>query len=828
MWKELIFCIRTLRRSPMFTCASVLSLALGIGANTAIFSLLNQVVLRSLPVRDPDRLVLLHTDFQAPGSSSSDNQESVFSNPLYRDLAARDPAFDGVIARMSASVRLTRQGETESLSAEMVSGNFFQVLGAGTSIGRVFEPEDDSAAGAHPVVLLTHALWTSHFAANPAVLNQSITLNGHPFQVIGVVEPRFQGIYPGRHPDLYVPIAMQRAVLPVMDALQDRSTRWLNLFARLKPGVPIQKAQAATDVSYRAILETELVSAGRFRNDRDREEFRNHRAELRPASQGIAELRKRWEKPLAALMTLVGLVLLIACANVASLMLARAAGRQREVAIRLAIGAGRIAMVRQLLLEGLLLAAAGGIAGLAVSAWSIDALLRVLPKSYSTTLSASIDLHLLLFTLGLSALCGLLFGLAPALQSTRPDLAGTLKEHASSVASGPARFRRSLVVAQLALSLLLIVGAGLFAGSLRNLLSVNLGFGSQRLLLFNVNATLSRPKLADAVAFYKDLEQRLAAIPGVAGVGAAAGGPFGDGNRGGNITVEGYHPGPNEYTGASIVAVNSGFFHALGIPLRAGRDLTDRDDAAAPKSVVVNETFAKRYFAGQNPVGRRLMFGDSNHPVLDREIVGLVPDLHQEIRAIPRETIYMPYTQWDRPERLVFYVRAAGDESRLPPDIRRAVRETDPNVPVNSVTALDVKIRDSLYTERLIALLSEAFGVLATLLAAIGLYGVVAVTVTRRTAEIGIRMALGAVPSDVLRMVVKEAVAMALAGIVIGVAGALALGRLVESQLFGIQSADPLVLSGAAAILAIVALLAACIPGLRASRIEPVRALKYE
>ncbi|HEY2018228.1 MAG TPA: ABC transporter permease [Bryobacteraceae bacterium] len=828
MRKDLIFSLRTLRRDPLFTCAAIISLALGIGANTAIFSLLDQVVLRSLPVRDPERLVLLHTNYNASGSSSSDTFESVFSNPMYRDLNGRDPAFTGVIARMSGAVRLSNQGSTESANTEMVSGNFFQVLGVGTSLGRVIAPSDDDAAGAHPVVVLSHSYWSSHFAGSPAILNQSITLNGHPFVVIGITEPRFNGVIPGRLPDLYVPITMERAIVPTMDALEDRRTRWLNLFARLKPGMSISQAQAATDVTYRSILEEELARNPDMRDDRERNEFRNHRAELRPASQGISEMRRRWEKPLQALMTLVGLVLLIACANVASLMLARAAARQREIAIRLAMGAGRVALTRQLLLEGLLLALAGGGLGLAVAHWSTQALVRVLPSRYASSLSAAIDPQLLLFTLGVSVLCGLLFGLIPALQATRPDLAVTLKEQASNVASGPARFRQALVVAQLALSLLLVVGAGLFSGSLRNLLNVNVGFRTQHLLLFNVNATLSRPQLADALTFYRDLQDRLAAIPGVNGVAAAADGPFGDGNRGGNLTVEGYHPGPDEYVSSSVVAVNPGFFHALGIGLRAGREFTTRDDHAAPKTVVVNETFARRYFGGKSPVGRHLMFGASDHPVLNLEIVGLVPDTRSETRAVPKETVYMPYTQWDKPGRLVFYVRAAGDESHLTADIRRVVREADPNVPVTTITPLDVKIRDALYTERLIALLSEAFGVLATLLAAVGLYGVIAYTVARRTAEIGIRMALGAVPGHVLRMILSDAGRLAAIGIAIGLAGAFALSRLVESQLFGIQAADPRVLAGAAATLALVALLAALVPGWRASRIDPMRALKHE
>jgi len=828
MWKELTFSVRTLRRSPLFTVAAILSLALGIGANTAIFSLLDQVVLQSLPVQEPNRLVRLHTEYSAPGSSSSDNSESVFSYPMYRDLRDRGRAMAGLIARMSGSARLSGRGAVTSATAELVSGNFFQVLGVGASLGRVFTAADDGAAGGSPVVVLSHAYWSSQFGNNPAILNQNITLNGLPFLVVGVADARFNGITPGHIPNLYVPIAMQRTILPTMDALSDRRTRWLNLFARLQPGMDVRKAQAATDVVYRTILEAELTQMGAMRTERDRLEFLNHRVELRPAAQGISGMREKWEKPLEALMTLVGLVLLIACANVASLLLARAAGRQKEIAIRLAMGAGRGALVKQLLIEGLLLASAGGALGLAFSYWSVQTLVHVLPKSYEGSLSASIDGQLLLFTVAVSAACGILFGLIPALQATRPDVAGTLKQQATSVAGGPARFRRGLVVVQLALSLLLVVGAGVFSGSLRNLLHVNVGFHTQRLLIFNVNATLSRPKLADALAFYNDLAERLAALPGVNGIGAAASGPFGDGNRGGNITVEGYPARPDEYTGASTVAVNPGFFQALGIPLRAGREFTARDDRAAPKTVVVNDAFVKKYLAGQNPIGHRLMFGASNHPVFNLEIVGVTPDLRNEVRIPAKQTIYMPYEQWDKPERLVFYVRAGGDEGRLSADIRRVVREVDPNIPVMTIQPLEMKIRDSLYTEQLIALLSEAFGGLATLLAAIGLYGVVAYAVARRTAEIGIRMALGAVPSRVVGMILREAGGMALAGIAIGLGGALALGRLVDSQLFGVKAADPAVLGAAAGVLALVALLAAIIPGWRASRIDPVRALKYE
>ena len=816
----------------MFTIVAVLSLALGIGANTAIFSLLNQVVLRSLPVNDPQGLVVLHTNYSAPGTSTSDSSESVYSYPMYRDLRDRDQAFSGLIARMGAGVTLSYRGNSEQARAEIVSSNFFQTLGVGAAVGRVLTPDDDGAPGAHPVIVLGHSYWSSHLASSPTVLNQTMTLNGYPMQVIGVAEARFHGLRPGNTPpDLYVPIAMQKAARPTWDALKDRRFRWLNLFARLKPATTPARAQAATDVVYHSILEAELARFGPLRSDKDRDDFLAARAQLKPAAQGINALGEQFGKPLQALMAMVGLVLMIACANVANLMLARAAGRQRELAIRLAMGASRRSLAKQLLLEGVAVALAGGALGLAVAEWSMAGLLRMLPKDYAGPwLTTELSLPLLGFTLALSLLSGSFFALLPAVQATRPDLAVTLKDQAGSVlsAGGATRFRKALVIAQVALSLLLLVGAGLFVGSFLNLMKVNLGFHTEHLLMFGVNAATSRPQVTQAVAFYRDLQERLARIPGVAGVGSAADGPFSGGTRGGNLTVEGYHKQPDEYVGASIVEVSPGFFRAMGIPLRAGREFTERDDAGAPKVVVVNEAFVRKYFAGRDAVGRHMMSGESNHPVLNLEIVGVVADSHVDVRKPAKETWYYPYAQWDKPDRLQYYVRAAGDEGRLYSEIRQVIRAADPNVPIGGLKPMDVWIAETIYIERLIAMLSAAFGLLATLLAAIGLYGVVAFAVARRTAEIGVRMALGARPSTVLRMVLLEAGGMAGAGIVIGVAAAFGLSRLVESQLFGIKAADPAIFACGAVLLAAVAMAAAFIPGLRASRIQPVSALKYE
>jgi predicted permease len=499
------------------------------------------------------------------------------------------------------------------------------------------------------------------------------------------------------------------------------------------------------------------------------------------------------------------------------------------MSIRLAIGATRWDLVRQLLVEGVMLAAAGGVLGLLVANWSTKALLHALPQDLAGDwLKTGLNLRLLAFACGLSLVSGVLFALAPALQSTRHNLADALRAGAASPVGGAVWFRECVVAAQVALSLVLVVGAGLFSGTLYNLARVNLGFRTERLMTFKVDATRNRPLVADSVAFYRALEVRLAAIPGVTGVAASGSGPFSNSNNSGNITLEGYPPRDGRGVDVGMKAVNPGFFAALGVRLRAGREFTDRDGAGAPKAVVVNEAFARLYCGGRNPVGLHLMFGGGNHPTLDREIVGLAADVRTNVREPAKPALYYPYTQWKQPERLMYYVRAASVETALGPAIRAAVRDEDPNVPVAVLQPITVRIDDAMYSERLLAMLSTAFGALATLLAAIGLYGVVAYAVTRRTAEIGVRMALGAQPGDVLRMVLAEAGKLALAGIAVGVAAALALSRLVQAQLFGVQAADARILIGAAAFLAAVAMGAAFMPGRRASRISPVVALKYE
>lgn len=833
MWNDLRFAFRTLRRSPLFTSVTVLSLALGIGANTSIFSLLDQVLLRMLPIRDPANLVVFRVENeQAPGMSMSDNFQTVYSYPMYRDLRDRCTVFEGVIARAGAPVSVSYGGETERASAEIVSGNFFQVLGVRSFLGRMLTEEDDRTPGAHPVAVLSYGYWAGRFGANPAVLNQKISVNGHPTAVIGVAPPGFRGIISGKTPEVFVPVAMKRQATPTWDGLQDRRVRWLNIFARPKPGISRRQAETAAQTVFRAILADELAQIGRLRSRRAEDRFLAQRLELWAAAQGINQLRRSWQAPLVALMAMVGLVLLIACANIANLLLARAAGRRREVAIRLALGAGRAAIARQMLIEGVVLALAGGLLGLLVATWTTEGMLRLLPEgAMDGWLSAGVDLRVLGFTVLLSAATGLLFGLAPALQASRSDVSGAVKEQSASLASrtGQTRLRRALVAAQFSLSLLLVAGAGLFARSLVNLARVDPGFRTEKLLTFSVDPRLCGYDAPRGFAFYRELRERLAGIPGVRVAGAANPAPLSGDERGGNLTIEGYQVREDEDVGAGLRAISPGYFRALGVPLLAGREFTVWDDAGAPKVVIVNEAFVRRYLGNQNPIGRRIAFGAGNRIKLDREIVGVAGNMkHSNLREHPRPVVYFPYPQDERLEGLSFYVRTDRDENEIASEVRRLVQQMDASLPVFNVSSVKVQVEESIFRERLIAVLAGAFGILATVLAALGLYGVLAYTVARRTAEIGLRIALGATRGAVLNLVIREAGMLALAGIAAGLPASLALSRFVESQLFGVTGSDPAIFAGAALALAAVALLAACIPGLRASRIDPMIALRYE
>jgi predicted permease len=823
--------VRSLTRAPLFAGIAVLSLALGIGANAAVFSLVDQVLVRSLRVADPNRLVVFHASDGFPGWAHSDNNETVFSYPIYKDLRDRTTVFDGVIARSSAPVSVSDGGASERAQAELVSGNFFGVLGIQPVLGRALGPTDDGAPGASPVVMLSAAYWTKRFGASASILDRKILVNGHPMVVVGVVPPTFRGLIVGNVPDLFVPMAMKREVTPTWYGLDDRKMSWLTIFGRLKDGVTTAEANAKTRVVFAALMDELLKELNRPRDSRAGQFLAGLRLDLLPAAQGVNELKREFESALLALAGMVGLVLLIACAHVAGLVTARAASRQKEIAVRLALGASRRSLVRQLMVESVLLALAGGFLGLLLVTWTIDGLLSIMGPDMAGALDSGLDSRLVVFTLALSVLTGLLFGLVPALQTTRPGVAGVLKDQASSVTSGTgqSRFRRGLVVAQVALSLLLLVAAGLFGRSVLNLMHVDPGFRASQVTMFAVDPTLQGYPAARVYDLNRDLQQRLRALPAVEAVGAVTPGPLTHSDRSGNFTIEGYQAKDADGARASIGMAGGSYFKTLAVQIREGREFDDQDVQGGRKVAVVNDAFVRKYGQDRSMVGRHLAPGSGEKVVVDREIIGIVRDFkHDGLREAVKPTVFFPYPQDDRPSRLTFYVRSARPTTEIAAAIRKTVRELDQNLPVFDLRPMSECIDEATTTERLIAVLAVAFGLLATVLAAIGLYGVIAFIVVRRTPEIGVRMALGARPSEVLRLVMREVGLLLVLGALLGLVAAFGASRFVESQLFGLSGRDPLVFVAALAGLALVALGAGIVPARRAAAIDPVRALRQE
>lgn len=824
--QDLGYALRTLRRSPGFTAVVVLTLGLGIGANTAIFSVMDQVLLRVLPVKNPEELVLLDGPGPFQGRTFNDN---TFSYPTYRDLRDQSPVFSGTLARFPANLNLSYKGQTERVDGELVSGNFFDVLGVQPVLGRAFTPDDDRTPGAHPVMMLSHGFWSRRFAAAPGIVGQTLSLNGHAMTVIGIAPPGFHGIEVGASPDVLVPIMMKAQMTPTWDDLENHQSRWLNVMARLKPGTTREQAEVAMNVVYKQILQ-EDIKLVRQPSERFRTRFLAKHLSLLPGFKGRSELRNRFSTPLVVLMAMVGLVLMIACANVANLLVARAASRQKEVAIRLALGAGRGRIVAQLLVESLLLSLAGGLCGLLIASWTTDLLLRALPfESAARTFSAGLDWRVAAFAMAVSLGTGLIFGLVPAFQATRPVLTTTLKEEAGSVVGGApqVRFRKVLVVAQVALSLLLLIGAGLFARSLYNLRNLNPGFRADHLMSFTIDPSLNGYSQERLQSLFPELQDRLAALPGVRSASTALLPLMTDSNWGMTVQVDGYQAKEGEDLNPGVNAVGPGFFTTMEIPLVAGREFTAQDVAGAPAVAVVNETFARYFWGKESPIGHRFGFGRGK--ATDIEIVGVVKDgksasLREEI---PR-FLYIPTVQAPELGGAVYYVRTVQDPAALGQTLRQAVLQVDPNLPVSDLKTMTRQVDESLFIDRTISGLSAAFGLLATFLAALGLYGVMSYSVARRTREIGIRMALGAAQGTVLRLVLSEVAWMATIGILIGLPSAWAASRFLESQLFGLKAADPAVSALATVTLAIVTLVAGYLPARRATEIDPMVALRYE
>jgi predicted permease len=831
-WQDIQYGLRGMRRSPGFTAAAVLSLSLGIGANTAIFSVFDRLMLRALPVTDPERLVT----FREAGETATE------SYPTYQRLRDGTDGFSSMAAvcdldRSNLTVNGIGDGmghpgeEPGVVRVGLVSGNYFATLGVTAALGRTLTAEDDRVPGGHPVTAISYAFWKRRFRQAPDVLGRTLSLNGTTYTVLGVAKPGFSGDLVGHPTDLWIPLAMQsQVVLERPGLLTNANPPWLRIIARLRPGVSLPQAQAPLDVVYRRALAERLNLTPAMMREGERAHL-----EVQPASRGFSPDRQIFAQPLAILMIVVGLVLLIACANIANLLLARSQARQREMAVRLALGARSGRILRQLLTESLLLAALGGGSSLVVAVWGAGALeAMVAAGPEPVKLDLQVDGRILAFTGVLCLFTGVLFGMAPAWRGSQASLTPSLNRRGAH--SGGRRgfgLGGLLVVSQVAGSLLLLTGAGLFVQTLRNLKSQELGFDRERVLLVWTapgHAGLEGKKLA---ALFAAVQERISALPGVLSASPSAFGLMGGDGGGSPVKVQGDIARSPDDSRSEWNQVGPRFFETVGTPLLLGRDFTGRDTESAPHVAIVNETFARAYFGARNPLGQRFgMRRDTGYPW---EIVGVVKDArYHTLRDRDRKMIYLPYGQ-DVTHlfgNMCLMVRSAGNTPGYAPGLAARIREelrgVDRNLPVLSMQTMAEQLDQSLTQERLIAALCGFFAALALLLACLGLFGVMSYTAARRTHEIGIRLALGATPGAVLAMVLREGLMRVAAGIAIGVPATLAATRLITSSLFGVGAADPPTLIAAAFLMVAVAAFAGFLPARRASRVDPMVALRCD
>jgi len=828
--RDIRYAFRGIRKTPGFSLTVVLMLGLGIGANSAIFTLADQMLLRLLPVKDPQKLVLLNRDGIFIGGSCRPCTNT-FSFPAYVELrnSARN-AFTGVAARYQAPVDIGVNGSAQRAEAEIVSGSYFGVLGVTAAIGRTLTPEDDKVKLGDPYVVLSYSYWRRRFGGNPAVLNRSVDINGHPMTIIGVAPKGFLGFDEASPSDVFVPMAMKPVVTTTWDDMERRNSTWLRMFGRLMRGVSVKAAEAAIAAPFKGVLREDLSAV--HRDQRFSERYMSSRIVLESASKGFNNLEDTFGKPIYVLSVMVGLLLLIACVNVANLVLARSSARQKEMAVRLALGATRMGLVRLALSESMILAAFGSLVGLLLSYWISGLLVALLPiENGGALISAVPNTSVLCFTAALTVLTTLLFGLTPALQGTRPDVAPTLKNESAStsLATGQIFVRRLLIFAQVTLSVLLLVGAGLFARSLHKLMSVDIGIRPTNLLAFLVTPSRHRYTAQQSRQYFLELQNRLDHLPGVISASAAEDPVLSGGNETVTVHVEGYRSRPGEDMNPNINAVLPGFFTTMGIPLMMGRDFNPRDTAGRPKVVIVNEAFAKRYVPHGSPVGLHLgWFGTDS---MDYQIVGVVKNSKQsDLREQIRPCTYISVLQYPLaalPD-LTFYMRTVHNPLVEAGQIRRTVAQIDSSIPVSKLKTLEMQIDETQTIDRLFAWLSAAFAATATLLASIGLYGLMAFLVTRRRLEIGIRLALGAERGQVLKLIMKDVLLLSLAGMSCGLLLAVFLAHLVQSQLYGVKATDSSVMILASLSILAVCCIAGYLPARRATKIDPSAILRHQ
>jgi predicted permease len=849
LWQDVRYGLRTLLKNPAFTAVAVITLALGIGANAAIFNVLDAVLLRALPVKAPDQLVVL-TDPDAHGRwyGAEGGNRSLLGFSEFEHLRDHNDVFSGIFAadseapKLEVSINSSSSGlpeEPETARAQLVSGDYFSMLGVRAAVGRTFTREVDRARGASPLAVISYSFWKERFNLDPAILGKAIRIHQTTFEVIGVAPPGFFGTTVGEAPDVWVPLTMQDAVYPGRDLLAPiqalgNNYAWLQVMARLKPGEKREQAKAAINVAFKGFLIDTLGSRG---TEKERRGYLDQQINLQPGSRGSSSVHETFANPLKVLMGIVGFVLLIACANVANLLLARGAARQKEFAVRLAVGAGRMRLARQILLENLLLAILGAAMGAVLAHW-VDALLlgKVAGTSLgpeSIQLNLGTDARTLGFTAVVAIFTTVLFGVIPALRASSLDASPVLKSASVAGTGGTSHHflsaGRFLVVAQVAISMMLLVAAGLFLHSLARLGEVNLGYNRNSLLLFRLDTAPAGYRGAATIRLEQDLLARFSAIPGVRAATLSSNGLFQGSDSQDPIAVEGYTSKSGDEIHSRMDHVGPSYFSAVGIPLLRGREIGKQDSVAGPRAAVINLAFARKFFPNSDPLGKHVRDTFPGNPG-DMEIVGVVMDAkYHSLREETRPRIFAPMFNplWEH-TAVSYEIRTAGDAESISTALRKAVLETNPALPQIEIETMSGLVDRSLGTDRLIAMLSSCFGALALLLASIGLYGVMSYAVARRTNEIGIRMALGARRSNVLGLVLGQASKLTLLGVAIGIVGALGLTRFMSSLLYGVKPTDPLTFLIVSVLLSAVALLASFIPARRASNVDPMLSLRHE
>jgi putative ABC transport system permease protein len=833
LWKDITFGLRMLAKSPSFTAIAVITLALGIGANTAIFSLMNQILLRELPIKNPAELEILRAPGPATGHISTDGDATEsFSYPMYKGLRDTNAVFSGILARYGFSASVSNHGETDRASGEVVSGNYFEVLGVNPAIGRVFSQDDDRVPGVQPVAVLSYSYWKKHFGGDPSILNKVLLINNVEMTVVGVSQAGFTGVQVGKTPDLFVPMMMTRQMTQYGETLDQWNDYWMTLLARRKPGISEKQAEAGINAAYKPLLEEQLPQTKSGWNEKKRAQFLDKKIYLSSGARGRTVMQRNSGAQIITLFVMVALVLLIACTNVANLLLARGASRQREFAIRTAMGASRSRMIRQLLIESLLCASGGGAMGILLGNWLMRILTPIVVENAGVHgLSDKLDPAVLGFAIGVTLISGVFFGLIPAWRVTRLGVSDVIKDQGSTSSASVAHvgFRKLLVAGQVAFTMLLLAGAGLFVRSLWNLRNQDLGLKPDNVITFSIQPSLNGYDLPRSIALFDQMRARLAAIPGVRSVGSGDIPTLSGDDEGSNITAEGGPQLADELQDVDRVAVSPNYFSTLGIPLLSGRELTEADGATAPKVALASESMVKRFFPGRNPLGLHFAWGGGSNVKPDIEIVGVVKDVKQErVSSAIQPYVYIPYAQTPKLTGMTFYVRSTQDPLLLGPALQGEVRQMDANLPVYDLKTMERVVEEDLFSARMVAVLSACFAALAALLAALGIYGVLAYLVVQRAREIGIRMALGAVARDVRFLIVKEVGSMVLIGVGVGLPLAYGLARFSESLLYGVHAGDPAVYALGLALIAVIALAACFIPARRATRVDPLVALRYQ